>query len=462
MDHELNRIALLITDDDALITELGEAIEGLGFEIATQHIADDPARIRELKPAVAFLSCDEDLEYVRALLDQDHLDAIAEVLLVGQGEQHDLSVQEWLAQGRAFFLARPLHLEYVRQLLLDIRGELDRNEDQTGSQQELDTPLDQFGLLRGSSAPMRRIYRQLRKVAPMDTSVLICGESGTGKELVAETIHATSAVSDGPFLAINCGAIPSELVESELFGHEKGSFSGALQMHKGLFERAAGGTLFLDEITEMPLEVQVKLLRVLETCTFRRVGGEQDMATDARIVAATNRSPEDAVANGKLREDLYFRVARFVLRLPPLRERGTDVLGLAQAFLAELNDRHGTGCALTPEAEQALVAHRWPGNVRELKSAVEQAYLVADQAIDVCDLPDFRTADLAVEEGDYLRVSVGSSLDDAERRLIFATLKAVDGSKPEAAEALGISLKTLYNRLNRYSQEAESQDVAGA
>jgi DNA-binding NtrC family response regulator len=242
-------------------------------------------------------------------------------------------------------------------------------------------------------------------------------------------------------------------VESELFGHEKGSFSGALRMHRGLFERADGGTLFLDEITEMPQEVQVKLLRVLETGKFRRVGGEVDQASTVRILAATNRSPEQAVASGKLREDLYFRVARFVLRMPPLRERGQDIVGLARNFLTELNEQNGTGCTLSAAAENALVEHAWPGNVRELRSAIEQAYLVADKMIDAPDLPDFTASEIPVDDGDYLRVSVGTSLDDTERRLIFATLQSVNGSKPDAAEALGISLKTLYNRLNRYTDE---------
>jgi two-component system response regulator AtoC len=461
MEQELNREVLLIAEDEALISELSEIIESTGFAVSLRRTGADALRDEDLKPAVAIVCCDDGMEQVHWLLDEKHLDEKSEVLLVGQSEQHNLAVQEWLAQGRAFFLARPLDPDYVRQLLTDIGGELDKYEGDVESAAEPEIPLDQFGLLRGSSAAMRHIYRLLRKVAPMDTSVLICGESGTGKELVAETIHATSSHSRGPFLAINCGAIPEELVESELFGHEKGSFSGALRQHKGLFERAGGGTLFLDEITEMPLEVQVKLLRVLETGSFRRVGGEQDITSDVRIVAATNRSPEQAVASGKLREDLYFRVARFVLRLPPLRERGDDVLGLAHCFLAELNDGHGTACRFSPDAEQAITGHAWPGNVRELKSAVEQAYLVADQVITAADLPRFVTGELTVDDGDYLRVSVGTSLDDTERRLIFATLKAVDGSKPDAAEALGISLKTLYNRLNRYAGEGGALEAEG-
>jgi DNA-binding NtrC family response regulator len=450
---DTRRLALLIEDDEALIGELVRLIEDQGFTIAVLRTDDDPMRIRGLRPAVALISCDDNLDLVRTLLDEDHLDDRSEVLLVGRSEQHNELVQAWLAQGRAFFLARPLNLTYLKQLLLDIRGELDKSEGDATDASQTDVPLDQFGLLRGSSSSMRRIYRLLRRVAPTDTSVLICGESGTGKELVAETVHAASAQSGGPFLAINCGAIPSELVESELFGHEKGSFSGALRMHRGLFERAGGGTLFLDEITEMPQEVQVKLLRVLETGKFRRVGGEVDQASTVRILAATNRSPEQAVASGKLREDLYFRVARFVLRMPPLRERGQDIVGLARNFLTELNEQNGTGCTLSAAAENALVEHAWPGNVRELRSAIEQAYLVADKMIDAPDLPDFAASEIPVDDGDYLRVSVGTSLDDTERRLIFATLQSVNGSKPDAAEALGISLKTLYNRLNRYTDE---------
>ncbi|WP_188109795.1 sigma-54-dependent transcriptional regulator [Pseudohalioglobus sediminis] len=455
MQDDLSRTAVLVVTDPQLSGQLQTVMEELDFRTRVIDGAEGPGAVAELAPAVVAVSCEDQMAFVHRLLDEDHLDEVTEVLLIGDSEQQQIALQDWLAQGRAFFLARPLDLGYVRQLLLDIRSDIDRSSSTPADRNQLDAVLDQFGLLRGSSSAMRKVYRLLRKVAPMDTSVLVCGESGTGKELVAESVHATSSRSDGPFLAVNCGAIPSELVESELFGHEKGSFSGAVSSHKGFFERASGGTLFLDEITEMPLDIQVKLLRVLETGRYRRVGGERDLASNVRIVAATNRSPEQAVSSGVLREDLYFRVARFVLRLPALRERGDDIVGLAKVFLAELNEANGTDFSMSADAETCLRQHAWPGNVRELKSAVEQAYLIADQVITPEELPDFTAMELDVDAGDYLRVSVGSSLDETERRLIFATLEAVDGSKPDAAEALGISLKTLYNRLNRYEQEAQ-------
>lgn len=454
-------VALFIGSDDKLQEQLRPLVKAEGFTLAGYHHQAARDELSSIRPSVALVCCEDDIAPVARLLDDEHLDNDVEVLLIGRAEQQ-VQLQPWLSQGRAFFLGLPLDPGYVSQLLRDIRGELERNIESGHEQPTPGAPLDQFGLLQGSSTSMRRIYRLLRKVAPTDTPVLVCGESGTGKELVAATLHAASDRNSGEFLAINCGAIPSELVESELFGHEKGSFSGAVRQHKGMFERADGGTLFLDEITEMPADVQVKLLRVLESGKFRRVGAEQDMGANVRIVSATNRTPEQAIASGKLRQDLYFRIAGFVIRMPPLRERGADVLGLAQHFLSELNRQNGTSCGIAPEAEQRLSQAQWPGNVRELKNAIERAYLVADDTIEASNLPGLAVGELAVEDGDYLRVSVGTSLDETERRLIFATLDAMNGNKSEAADALGISLKTLYNRLNRYDSENRDGDAEGS
>ncbi|HEY5776058.1 MAG TPA: sigma-54 dependent transcriptional regulator [Xanthomonadales bacterium] len=454
-------VALLVGDDNSLLEELRPVVEAAGFTLAVDDPKSPASQSKLPRPSVALLCCEDGIESVSRLLDEEHLDDDVEVLLIGRAEQQAL-LQPWLSRGRAFFLGLPLDLHYVSQLLNDIRGELERTGDSAEALRSTNAPLDQFGLLLGSSKPIRRIYRLLRKVAPTDTPVLVCGESGTGKELVAATIHAASERNSGKFLAINCGAIPSELVESELFGHEKGSFTGAVKHHQGMFERADGGTLFLDEIAEMPSDVQVKLLRVLESGKFRRVGAEQDTGANVRIVAATNRTPEQAIASGKLRQDLYFRIAGFVIRMPPLRERGTDVVGLAHHFLSELNRQNGTSCGLSPEAERRLSKASWPGNVRELKNAIERAYLVADERIEASNLPGLAEGELAVESGDYLRVSVGASLDETERRLIFATLDAMNGNKSAAAEALGISLKTLYNRLNRYANDVQAGDAEGA
>ncbi|HEV7476761.1 MAG TPA: sigma-54 dependent transcriptional regulator, partial [Burkholderiales bacterium] len=280
------------------------------------------------------------------------------------------------------------------------------------------------------------------------------GESGTGKELAAQTIHDLSRRKKSPFLPLNCGAVSPQLIESELFGHEKGSFTGADRQHKGYFERAHGGSLFLDEITEMPQELQVKLLRVLETGSFTRVGTTQPISADVRLIAATNRNPEAAVADGKLREDLYHRLNVFPLAMPPLRDRASDIELLAQHFLEVLNKQEGTGKSFAPATVAALYAHSWPGNVRELKNYVQRASILADDVIGA-DLAPAAVA--APESAPILTVRVGSTLDEVSRRLIEATL-AECRSKRKAADMLGISLKTLYNRLAIYKAEPSAED----
>jgi DNA-binding NtrC family response regulator len=279
---------------------------------------------------------------------------------------------------------------------------------------------------------------------------------------VAETIHQLSRRRDGPFLAVNCGALAQGLVESELFGHEKGSFTGAERTRRGYFEEASGGTVFLDEVTEMPPDLQVKLLRVLETGAVLRVGSSGSVGVDVRLVAATNRDPERALAEGKLREDLYYRLNTFPIALPPLRERGEDVALLAQHFLDEVNQREGTDKRWAPRALARLGALPWPGNVRELKNVVERAAILADAEIGEDLLPDATGAPAPAADLAAVQIAVGSSLADAERRLILATLRQVGGDKRKAAGILGISVKTLYNRLNVYdaSPAAEAGEPA--
>ncbi|HET9047049.1 MAG TPA: sigma-54 dependent transcriptional regulator, partial [Casimicrobiaceae bacterium] len=310
--------------------------------------------------------------------------------------------------------------------------------------------LGRFGPLYGSSDAMQEVYQKIDKVAPTEATVLITGESGGGKELVARTIHDRSRRSRGPFIAINCGAIPSNLIEAELFGHEKGAFTGATRSRGGCFERAEGGTLLLDEITEMSLDMQVRLLRVLETGgRYNRVGGDSELRNDVRIVAATNRDPHQAVREGRLREDLLYRLAVFPIALPPLRERDGDTELLAEHFLQGLNAEAGTQKRFSRAAISTIRTHRWPGNVRELRNAVHRAYIMAD------DIVELDLAGLACPpvEGECIRVPVGTSLAEMERRAIFATPDHCAGNKRRAAEILGVSLKTLYNRLSAYQSE---------
>jgi DNA-binding NtrC family response regulator len=316
--------------------------------------------------------------------------------------------------------------------------------------------------LYGACDAMRSLFDTLDRVAGASATVIILGESGSGKELVANAIHQLSERRARPFIAVNCGALPETLIESELFGHERGSFTGAARTHRGCFERANGGTLLLDEITEMPLELQVRLLRVLESGRFSRIGGDQEIAADVRVIAASNRDLRAAVASGKLREDLMYRLCVIPVSVPALRERGDDVLLLAEMFLERLNEEHGTAKTFGAAARQAVAMYRWPGNVRELKNVIHRSYVLSDSEVEVDTGAEF-VAPIApaasppradVAAGNEVRIQVGTSLDVAERALIMATLRALDGSKSKAAHVLGISLKTLYNRLHAYGAGA--------
>ena len=318
-------------------------------------------------------------------------------------------------------------------------------------------PLAASGPLLGNSEAMLEVFRLIERVGPTDAGVLLTGESGSGKELAAQSIHDRSARRGGPFTAVNCGAIPAGLIEAELFGYEKGSFTGAVRAHAGVFERAQGGTLLLDEVTEMPLDMQIRLLRVLETKKFFRVGANAEFVSDVRVIAATNRCPLLAVQNGRLREDLLYRLAVFPIDLPPLRSRGSDVDLLAEQFLADLNAAAQTSKRFSALSRMTLKQHTWPGNVRELKNCIERAFILCDQTLELAPLiqnPNGRGADLHGGR-ERLDIRVGSRIYDMERSLIEATLEYFKGNKRRAADALGCSLKTLYNKLNGYSQNEE-------
>lgn len=320
-----------------------------------------------------------------------------------------------------------------------------------------------FGLLYGVSPEMQVVYGLIEKVAPTDATVFVVGESGCGKELVAHTIHRMSSRSDGPFVAVNCGALPSELIEAELFGYEKGAFTGALRQHRGFFERASGGTLFLDEITEMAPDMQVRLLRVLDAGTFNRVGGDSDIPVNVRVIAATNRDPAVAVEHNHLREDLMYRLAVFPIQLPPLRQRGEDVILLARHFLDDLNREVGTGKRFSEKALEEVRRHAWPGNVRELKNCVQRAFILADDMLEpqhLVALPRLESS--AGRNGERLQFAIGTSLTEMERQTIFATLDHYSGNKKRTAESLGVSLKTLYNRLTEYAVPDGNGDMSRA
>lgn len=302
--------------------------------------------------------------------------------------------------------------------------------------------------LLGNSPAMQRLYEHIRRVAPTEASVLLLGESGTGKELAAQTIHIQSNRYQQAFLPVNCGAISSQLIESELFGHEKGSFTGADRQHKGYFEQASGGTLFLDEVIEMPVDLQVKLLRVLEAGSFMRIGSHQALHANVRIIAATNRDPDSAVSQGRLRLDLFHRLNVFPIQIPPLRERDADVQQLAKHFLHELNRTYQTVKTFSDSALSMLRNYHWPGNVRELRNVIHRSYILSDQTIETLVLePSPATVEDTMRT---LAIPVGTSLADVDRQVIFATLASCGGKKKQTADLLGISVKTLYNRLETY------------
>jgi DNA-binding NtrC family response regulator len=329
----------------------------------------------------------------------------------------------------------------------------------------MSTTIDQdrsvYGELVGKSESIRKIYFLIEQVAPSSASVLITGESGTGKELVARTIHKMSPRHDKPFVAINCSAIPESLMESELFGHEKGAFTGAASRRQGCFELADTGTLLLDEIGEMPALLQAKLLRVIEERAVRRLGSRKEIEVDVRLLAATNRQPQQAVAEGKLRDDLLYRLNVFGIHLPSLRERKEDLPVLAQHLVTQLAERHGRPARfMSSAALEALQFHSWPGNVRELRNVIERAVII-------CSGPQIERHHFApypIEQRERLRnedtlsLPVGTPLEEVERQMIMRTLQKTKNNKTRAAELLGISLKTLHNKLNLYRERGLLHD----
>jgi transcriptional regulator with PAS, ATPase and Fis domain len=309
---------------------------------------------------------------------------------------------------------------------------------------------------------MQQVFSLIRQVAPSKAAVLITGDSGTGKELVARAMHSLSPRAAGPFVAINCAALPETLMESELFGHEKGAFTGAVERRAGCFELAQNGTLLLDELAEMPIGTQAKLLRVIEDSKVRRLGGKSETLVDVRVIAATNRHPEEALRKGLLREDLFYRLNVFAIHLPPLRHRLEDVPLLTEAMVQDLNQKHDT--KVTSVDAEVLVRfqnHDWPGNVRELRNVLERAVILAGSGnLTVAHLPAGLGTGQAVSEPSVqsatagVTIPVGTTVHQAEKSLILLTLAHTKNNKTRAAEILGISLKTLFNKLKEYGQDA--------
>jgi two-component system response regulator HydG len=374
---------------------------------------------------------------------------IAIIFVTGQAT-FDTAVQA-IKLGAYDYLPKPLEPARLRQVLEKGLKQVALAREAGALRQRLESPLGSYGALIGKSAPMRRLYQQIGQIAATDAAVLVNGESGTGKELVAQTLHDLSPRRDGNFLALNCAAISPTLMESELFGHEKGAFTSAVDRHLGCFEQADGGTLFLDEITEMAPEIQPKFLRVLEEGQIRRIGGNKTISVSVRVVAATNRQPAAAVKEGKLRQDLFYRLNVFHLELPPLRERGEDIILLAGYFLESFAVKYQR--AVVPWAEDlapALLAHPWPGNVRELRNATESLTVLASGShLTAKDFQQFCLTAVIDEPTDRAPIS----LAEAERQAIERALTATAGNKTQAAQLLGITPKTLNAKLALYSKE---------
>jgi len=413
-------------------------------------------------------------------------DHMAVVMMTAQGSIE--SAVEAMRKGAYDYIPKPVDPLRLRTVLQNASRQ---HTDVVGVSPEVRRQRETgiLGPLVGTSTKMKEIFSLIERVAPSNVSVLVTGESGTGKELVARALHELSSRRNKPFVAVNCAAIPETLIESEIFGHEKGAFTGALERRAGCFELAEEGTLLLDEIGEMPAATQAKLLRVLEDRTLRRLGSKTEMPVDVRVVAATNKDPEEAVASGELRGDLYYRLNVFNIQMPPLREHLEDIAPIAQKMIADMNERHS--CTVTGLKEALLkrmMTYSWPGNVRELRNTIERATIMAGTGMlgiehlppnfgepgfapvmtkggvrlanveTSTETPRSSEVERYLEDQNTVRVEVGTTVDEAERQLILKTLMSTHNNKTKAAEILGISSKTLQNKLKEYSNNSALVD----
>jgi DNA-binding NtrC family response regulator len=460
MAHEK---VLIVEDEENERTGLAELISSWGYRSDTARDGmEGLEKVSAWRPSMVIT----DLKMPRMggleLLDRlaSERQTTAVIMVTAQGTI-DTAVQAMRA-GAYDYITKPIDTIRLRTILQNASSLLEsRTENEVSRRKLRDGGF--LGSLIGPSKKMQDIFRLIEMVAPSTASVLITGASGTGKELVARTIHELSPRKNKPFVAINCAAIPETLIESEIFGHEKGAFTGALERRTGCFELAEAGTLLLDEIGEMPIATQAKLLRVLEDHKLRRLGSKVETTVDVRVLAATNKNPEEAVARGELRNDLYYRLNVFNIHMPPLREHREDVPDLVQTLLADMGAKHGRKVAGVSEAVlNAFKNYSWPGNVREMRNTLERAVIVCDSAmIETKHLPpNFGQARPVMDDGDSVRVGVGTTVGEAEKLLILKTLTSTGNNKTRAAEMLGISLKTLHNKMKEYGSAAAEEQEA--
>jgi len=442
---------LIVEDDAAARIGLEQLVKSWGFVAESAGDGEEALeKVTTFRPAIVITDLVmprmDGLELLRAL-QQQGADATT-LLLTAQGTVE--TAVEAMKEGAYDYLTKPVDLQRLKILLDKIVERLETMREVKALRRQL-REHGTFGPMIGNAPEMRKIYQVVEQASPTSASVLITGESGTGKELVAQTIHQLSPRATFPFVAINCAAIPETLLESEIFGHEKGAFTGASDRRQGCFELADRGTLFLDEIGEMTPATQVKLLRVLQERTFRRLGGRGEQSVDVRVIAATNVEPLEAVAKGKLREDLFYRLNVFSFRLPPLRERKEDLPLLIQSFINEFNTRNQKSIAGVDHQAMRLLEHyAWPGNVRELRNVIERATILAPGPfIETKHLPPVLGDEPAMQHQPQVALGPGTTVEEAERRLILMTLEHTRDNKTRAAEILGISLKTLHNKLNK-------------
>ncbi len=443
---------LVVDDEEAMREVLRSRLEAWGYRVGLAAAAAEAERLaRESEPAAVVsdvvlpdASGLELLERLRA--DQPDRPV---VLITAHGTV-DLAV-EAMKRGAQDFLTKPLDYDKLKSILAAVERQLGERRRARRLASDLSGGRSRLGELVGGSQAMGEVYRLIEEVAPTDAAVLITGESGTGKELTARAIHRLSKRSRQAFVAVNAAAIPRELMESEVFGHERGAFTGATGMRQGCFELAHQGTLLLDEVAEMPLDLQPKLLRVLEDGRVRRLGGSREFRFDVRLLAATNREPRQAVAAGQLREDLYYRLNVFTLPLPPLRARLDDLPLLVQHLLAQFNRKHGTEVeGLRQETLELLSGYGWPGNVRELRNLVERAVVLAKRGwIEPSHLPPY-LREAGSSPSETVELPVGISVAEAEKQLILRTLEQTGNNKAEAARRLGLDVKTVRNKLKSY------------
>ena len=458
---------LIVEDEENERTGLAELVQAWGYDTETAADGvDGLTTVESWNPGIVITDLRmprmDGLELLERIAAQPQ--QVAVILLTAQGSVD--SAVTAMKRGAFDFIEKPVNAARLRNILQNASRLRGTERELEASRRKL-RDVGVLGALVGPSRRMQEVFRLIEMVAPSTAAVLITGESGTGKELVARTIHSLSPRKGKPFVAINCAAIPDTLIESEIFGHEKGAFTGAFERRIGCFELAEGGTLLLDEIGEMPIGTQAKLLRVLEDRKLRRLGSKSETSVDVRVLAATNKVPEDAVAKGQLRNDLYYRLNVFNIQLPPLRDHKEDLVDLVHALLAEMNEKHQRNVAgISEQVSSAFQGYAWPGNVRELRNTLERAAIVCDGAmVEMKHLPPGFGQVIPrapVQEANAIRLGVGTTVDEAERLLILKTLEATNNNKTRAAEILGISLKTLHNKLKEYGGQGASEAAEAA